>query len=85
MERQNTLQALAVFARANAKLFAPEQLTMLQPYTENLATIDDLLVFRSVIIIYRYALPALGPAQSRFLEKVQQSRLRCLSRITAKV
>ncbi|KAF8421237.1 sister chromatid cohesion C-terminus-domain-containing protein [Tirmania nivea] len=84
VERQNTLQALAVFARANAKLFTPEQLAMLQPYTENLATIDDLLVFRSVIIIYRYALPALGPAQSPFLEKVQQSLLKCLSRITAK-
>ena len=74
-----------MFARANAKLFKPEQLAILQPYTENLATIDDLLVFGSVIIIYRYALPALGPAQSPFLEKVQQSLLRCLSRITAKV
>lgn len=73
-----------MFARANAKLFTPEQLAMLQPYTENLATIDDLLVFRSVIIIYRFALPALGPAQSPFLEKVQQSLLKCLSRITAK-
>ncbi|KAI5785554.1 sister chromatid cohesion C-terminus-domain-containing protein [Peziza echinospora] len=83
-ERQNTLQALAVFARANAKLFAPEQLIMLQPYTENIASMDDLLVFRSVIIIYRFALPALGAAQSTFLEKVQQSLLRCLSRITAK-
>ncbi|KAF8463496.1 sister chromatid cohesion C-terminus-domain-containing protein [Kalaharituber pfeilii] len=84
VERQNTLQALAVFARANARLFTPEQLIILQPYTENLATIDDLLVFRSVIVIYRYALPALGTSQTPFLEKVQQSLLRCLSRITAK-
>ncbi|KAL7266770.1 Sister chromatid cohesion protein 2 [Rhizina undulata] len=79
-ERQHTLQTLTVFARANPRLFTPEQLVMLQPYIENL-TSDDLQFFRSVIVIYRCALPILPSLQSGFLVNVQQSLLQNLSRL----
>lgn len=60
------MQALTVFAKADAKLFTPEQLMLLQPYIENL-TSDDLHLFRSVIVIYRYSLGVLTNYHSSFL------------------
>lgn len=84
-ERQSTLQTLTVFARANPKLFTPEQLIMLQPYIENLTAQDDLHVFRSVIVIFRCALPVLSNLHSGFLANVQQSLLKNLSRLPSPV
>jgi cohesin loading factor subunit SCC2 len=76
------MQTLTVFAKANAKLFTPEQLMLLEPYIENL-TSNELHVFRSVIVIYRYALSILTHRQSNFLQGVQSSLLKSLTRLPA--
>lgn len=74
------MQTLTVFAKASPQLFTPEQLIMLQPYTENL-TSDDLQLFRSVIRIYRFALSVLTSRQGSFLQSVQSSLLKNLTRL----
>jgi cohesin loading factor subunit SCC2 len=74
------MQTLTVFAKADPKLFIPEQLTLLQPYVENL-TSDDLHLFRSVIVIYRYSLCILTNRHTGFLQGMQSSLLRNLTRL----
>lgn len=58
---------------------------MLEPYVQNLTVVDDLHVFRSVIVIYRCTLPVLSSVQSPFLIKVQQALLQSISRLSQKV
>ncbi|KAI5785189.1 sister chromatid cohesion C-terminus-domain-containing protein [Pyronema domesticum] len=78
--RGGTMQTLTVFAKTDSKLFTPEQLMLLQPYIENL-TSDDLHLFRSVIIIYRFSMPQLTSRQNTFLQNVQSSLLKNLTRL----
>ncbi|KAF8252145.1 ARM repeat-containing protein [Wilcoxina mikolae CBS 423.85] len=78
--RASTMQTLTVFAKADPKLFTPEQLMLLQPYIENL-TADDLHLFRSVIVIYQYSMPVLTSRQKNFLQDVQSSLLKNLTRL----
>jgi cohesin loading factor subunit SCC2 len=65
------LQTMTAFAKAEACLFNAEQMTLLRPYIQNLATDEDLVVYRAVIIIYRNGLPVLPPLQQSFLADVQ--------------
>jgi len=74
------MQTLTVFAKADPKLFTPDQLMLLQPYIENL-TSDDLHLFRSVMVIYRHALHILTSRQNAFLLEVQSSLLKNLTRL----
>ena len=71
---------MTVFAKADPNLFTPEQLMLLQPYIENL-TSDDLHLFRSVIVIYRYSMSMLSGRQTSFLQAVQSSLLKNLTRL----
>lgn len=80
-EQQLILQTLTVFAKANAKLFTAEQLQHLQPYVENLSSADDLLLFRAVVVIFRYVLPHLCVPQSGFLGEIQTALLKSLPRL----
>lgn len=79
--QQHILQTLTVFARANPKLFTGDQLQLLQPYVQNLSNTDDLLIYRSVIVIFRHTLPSLSSLQNVFLKAVQDALLSSVSKL----
>ena len=80
-EQQHVLRTLTVFARAHPRLFTPEQLQHLQPYIGNLSSADDLVLFRSVVVILRCVLPTLSAIQSGFLRDVQNALLVSVSKL----
>lgn len=81
LEQHYILQTLTVFARANAKLFTPDQLHNLQPYITNLSGKDDLDLFRSIVIIFRCVLPVLPTIQQTLLHSIQKALLQSVSRL----
>ena len=81
LEQRYILQTLAVFARANARLFTPDQLHNLQPYITNLSGKDDLDLFRSIVIIFRCVLPVLSAIQQSLLQNIQKALLQSVSRL----
>ena len=81
LEQRHILQTLTVFARANARLFAPEQLQYLQPYITNLSNSDDLNIFRSTVVIFRCVLPTVSTVQHGLLRDVQTALLHSISKL----
>jgi cohesin loading factor subunit SCC2 len=79
---RNALQVLTIFARANAKLFAPEQIQLLQPYVANVGGGDDLAIYRSVVIIFRHVLPHLSKVHNNFLASVRKELIPAVSRMS---
>lgn len=79
--QQALLQTITVFAKANAKLFSPDQLETLHPYIGNLATAEDLFVFRSVVVIYRCVLPYLSSAHNSLLKEVQNDLFKSVAKL----
>ncbi|KAK8231801.1 hypothetical protein HDK77DRAFT_453617 [Phyllosticta capitalensis] len=75
------LQTLTVFAKASPKLFTADQLQLLQPYVKNLSNTDDLLIYRSVIVIFRHTLPSLSTLQNTFLKAVQDALLSSVAKL----
>ena len=80
-EQRYILQTLTVFARANPRLFTPDQLHNLQPYITNLSGKDDLDLFRSIVIIFRCVLPVLSTIQQSLLQNIQNALLQSVSRL----
>ncbi|EDN03105.1 conserved hypothetical protein [Histoplasma mississippiense (nom. inval.)] len=78
---QALLQSVTVFAKANAKLFTPDQLETLHPYIGHLSTADDLLLFRSVVVIYRCVLPYLSTAHNTLLKEIQNDLFKSVSKL----
>ena len=78
--QQFILETLTIFAKANPKLFTAEQLQHLQPYVENLSNADDLLLFRAVVVIFRYVLPHISVTLSGFLADIQTALLKSLAK-----
>ena len=81
LEQRYILQTLTVFARANARLFTPDQLHNLQPYIMNLSGKDDLDLFKSIVIIFRCVLPVLSTVQQNLLQTIQKTLLQSVSRL----
>lgn len=81
LDQTHILQTLTIFARANARLFAPEQLHYLQPYITNLSNPDDLNIFRSVVIVFRCVLPILSVVQHGLLRDVQTALLHSIAKL----
>lgn len=79
--QKDCLHALTVFAKADAHLFSADQMVTLRPYLENLATKDDLDVFRSTLIIYCRVLPVLPPMQKSFLFDVQDILFKAVTKL----
>ncbi|KAI9827212.1 MAG: Sister chromatid cohesion protein 2 [Thelocarpon impressellum] len=80
-KQSHILRTLTVFARANAKLFTGDQLELLQPYLQNLSTTDDLHVYRSVVVIFRWVLPHISSLKGNILLTVQGALLGSLSKL----
>ena len=80
-EQRHILQTLTVFAKANAGLFDPDQLKHLQPYIANLSTSDDLHLFRSTVVIFRYVLPTIPTLQHTLLREVQNALLQSVAKL----
>lgn len=81
LSQLSVIQTLAILAKACPQLFISDQMTILQPYIEHLATNDDLLVYRSVIAIYRCVLPTLPPMSAAFLKAVQDKLFSSVSKL----
>jgi cohesin loading factor subunit SCC2 len=79
--QQHVLQTLTIFSAANAKLFKADQLQTLQPYVKNLSTEDNLLVYRSAIVILRHTLPHMKNLNRDFLVNIQQALLGSFTRL----
>ncbi|KKK18791.1 hypothetical protein P175DRAFT_0439863 [Aspergillus ochraceoroseus IBT 24754] len=79
--QQALLQTVTVFAKANAKLFRPDQLETLHPYIGHLATAEDLFLFRSVVVIYRCVLPFLSTAHNTLLKEVQNDLFKSVAKL----
>lgn len=79
--QQALLRTITVFAKANAKLFSPEQLKTLQPYIGEPDTDDDVLILRPAVVIYRCVLPCLSSAHSTLLKEVQSELFRLVSKL----
>ncbi|KAB8263810.1 sister chromatid cohesion C-terminus-domain-containing protein [Aspergillus pseudonomiae] len=79
--QQALLQTITVFAKANAKLFRPDQLETLHPYIGHLETAEDLFLFRSVVVIYRCVLPYLSSAHNTLLKEVQNDLFKSVAKL----
>lgn len=79
--QQALLQTITVFAKANAKLFRPDQLETLHPYIGHLATAEDLFIFRSAVVIYRCVLPYLSSAHNTILKEVQNDLFKSVAKL----
>lgn len=79
--QQALLQTITVFAKANAKLFSPNQLETLHPYIGHLATAEDLFIFRSAVVIYRCVLPYLSSAHNTLLKEVQNDLFKSVAKL----
>ena len=80
--QQALLQTITVFAKANAKLFSPDQLEALHPYIGNLSTADDLFIFRSVVVIYRCVLPYISSSHNTLLKEVQNDLFKSVAKLS---
>ncbi|PYH88816.1 sister chromatid cohesion protein Mis4 [Aspergillus ellipticus CBS 707.79] len=79
--QQALLQTITVFAKANAKLFRPDQLETLHPYIGHLTTAEDLFLFRSVVVIYRCVLPFLSSVHNTLLKEVQNDLFKSVAKL----
>lgn len=79
--RENIMQTLTVFAQADPTLFTVDQLTSLHVYVDNLKGYDDIQLYRSVMIIYVHGLAIMTERQQIFLNTVEQSLLKNLTRL----
>ncbi|PMD62723.1 uncharacterized protein K444DRAFT_557922 [Hyaloscypha bicolor E] len=78
---RDALQILTIFAKSNAKLFTAEQIQLLQPYISNVGGGDDMLIYRSVVIIFRHVLPHLSKIHNNFLGSVRKELILAIAKM----
>ncbi|KAG8527487.1 uncharacterized protein KY384_007639 [Bacidia gigantensis] len=81
-EQRHILETITIFAKANPRLFDSDQLQILQPYIGNLNSLNDLNIFRPVVVIFRFVLPVLSSVEQGMLESIQTSLLKGVSRLS---
>ncbi|KXT13288.1 hypothetical protein AC579_7215 [Pseudocercospora musae] len=79
--QETVLRTLIVFAKTVPEIFLASQLELLGPYSRNLATGDELEMFRSVIIILRYTMPELTGLNVAFLEQLQNDLMKAIVKV----
>ncbi|KAI9725197.1 MAG: Sister chromatid cohesion protein 2 [Chrysothrix sp. TS-e1954] len=81
VSRRAALSTLTVFVKADPGLLNAEQLMMLEPYIQNLATREDLVIYSSVVVIYRHTFPRLSSSHVNFMSSVQHKLLTTLQKL----
>jgi len=76
------LDLLTIFAKADARLFTGNHMTMLKPYISHLTQGDDRAMYRAVVAIYRRVLPILPPLQHEFLVGVHTDLFQHVSKLS---
>lgn len=82
---QEAFSLLAMFAKANPELLNIAQIDTLRPYLSNLSGVDDLNLFRSVVMVYRHVLPTVTKSHHEFLVSVRTSLQQTISKITGSI
>lgn len=82
IEARDSLQLLMTFAKAEPTLFTADQIQLLRPYIANIGKEDDMVVFRAVVVIFRYVLPHLSSVHSNFLVDVRTALMQSIQRLT---
>lgn len=81
-QRQSVLlQTLAIFAQVRPKLFTSDQIQTLLPYLKNLASVDDLMVYRYAIVILRHTLPHVPNVPSAILGDLQTALMASVQKL----
>ena len=78
---QASLQMLVCIAEAKPQSIAPQQLSHLRQYLKNIATEDDLMMFKCVVSIFRHVLPRLSGTHDTLLQDIQQDLFQSITRL----
>ena len=78
---QASLQMLVCIAEAQPQRIVPQQLSHLRQYLKNIATEDDLLMFKCVVSIFRHVLPRLSSSPGTLLQDIQQDLFQSITRL----
>ena len=78
---QASLRMLVCIAEAQPQFIAPQQLSHLRQYLKNIATEDDLLMFKCVVSIFRHVLPRLSGSYGTLLLEIQQDLFQSITRL----
>ena len=81
-EQSQILETLTLFAKAEPRLFVSDQLQILQPYIGSINSLNDLNIFRPVVVIFRCVLPALSSVEHGLLEEIQTALLKSVSKLS---
>lgn len=79
--KEALLLTLNIFANANARIIAPNQLSALRPYLGNLVSEQDLQLFKPVVAIFRAVLPHLSATHKILLQEIHQDLMRTITRL----
>lgn len=74
-------RTLEVFAKAWPKLFTPDQLSHLEPWTRNLSTTEDLEIFAPVVNILRHTLPVVIGVDKDKLSNLMTALMSSVSKV----
>ena len=80
--QSHILETLTIFAKADPQLFASDQLQILQPYIGNISSLNDLNIFRPVVVIFRCVLPVRSSVEYGLLEAIQTALLKSVSKLS---
>lgn len=79
--KEALLLTLNIFANANARMIAPDQLSALRPYLGNLVSEQDLQLFKPVVAIFRAVLPHLSATHKILLQEIHQDLMRTIIKL----
>jgi cohesin loading factor subunit SCC2 len=79
--KEALLLTLNIFANADARMVAPDQLSALRPYLGNLVSEQDLQLFKPVVAIFRAVLPHLSATHKVLLQEIHQDLMRTITKL----
>ena len=83
--KEATLLTLMAIAEARPQAVAPQQLSHLKQYLRNIKNEEDLLMFRSVIGIFRHVLPRLSMSHQSLLHDIQGDLLQSIGKMSRRL
>jgi cohesin loading factor subunit SCC2 len=79
--QERNMTALSIFAKVEPALFTVDQIQLLKLYIKEIATIEDLVLVRPTVIIFRYVFATLQSLQQSFAEEIRASLMRNVSKL----